>query len=208
MKSFSVISTNIVFERFIRIVVAAVIASFFLILPIQAHHPFEGNPSEGFSFIQGLLSGLAHPIVGLDHFLFLLSIGLVGDFTTKKWVPLLLCVGLVGSSLAVLFPSPPFPEVLVGMTLLAAAIVFLQRLKILWMLPLIACHGYVLGQPMIGAEPTPLVSYLIGLLFSETLLILGGLAFFRRYINQKGIFVGTLIGAGIVFTYGAVLAFV
>ena len=41
----------------------------------------------------------------------------------------------------------------------------IEKVKInpLVLLPLITLHGYIFGQPMIGAEPTPLVFYLIGL---------------------------------------------
>ena len=48
------------------------------ISPAFAHHPFamaEGGEMNG---IQGLLSGMAHPLFGPDHFLFLLAIGFLG----------------------------------------------------------------------------------------------------------------------------------
>ena len=48
------------------------------IAPAFAHHPFamaEGGEMNG---IQGLLSGMAHPLFGPDHFLFLLAIGFLG----------------------------------------------------------------------------------------------------------------------------------
>lgn len=39
--------------------------------PVFAHHPMGGMTPQTFS--QGLLSGLGHPIIGLDHFAFLVA---------------------------------------------------------------------------------------------------------------------------------------
>ena len=42
--------------------------------PAHAHHPMGGATPANFS--QGFLSGLAHPIIGLDHLVFVIAIGL------------------------------------------------------------------------------------------------------------------------------------
>ncbi|WRH65887.1 MAG: HupE/UreJ family protein [Planktothrix sp. GU0601_MAG3] len=43
--------------------------------PARAHHAFGGETPE--NFFQGFLAGLAHPIIGIDHFAFVISIGLI-----------------------------------------------------------------------------------------------------------------------------------
>lgn len=41
--------------------------------PALAHHPLAGLPME--TGAQGLLSGLAHPVLGFDHLFFVLAVG-------------------------------------------------------------------------------------------------------------------------------------
>ena len=40
-----------------------------LVFPAQAHHPWDAVPKETFSIYQGFLSGLGHPLLGIDHLL-------------------------------------------------------------------------------------------------------------------------------------------
>ena len=48
----------------------------FLITPAAwAHHPFGGQTPE--TFIQAFLSGVGHPVIGLDHLTFVIASGLV-----------------------------------------------------------------------------------------------------------------------------------
>ena len=168
-------------------------------IPAQAHHPWDGQP-ETFSLFQGLLSGLVHPILGLDHLLFLLSIGLVAGSREFRWVPFLLCFGLLGSAFAQVAPPLIFAEGVMGLSLIASACVALGRIRPVWMIPLIASHGYVLGQAMVGAEPTPLAAYFLGLLVSETLVIFIGIKLLRTSIKHRGLFSGALIGSVLAFT--------
>ena len=180
---------------------------FLLAFPSLAHHPWEGE-IKTFGFSQGLLSGLAHPILGVDHLLFLLSIGLVGGLCSKQWVPLLLLCGTLGSFLSQITPSVNGQEVLMGLSLVASALVSLGHLRSVWMIPLITSHGYVLGQTMIGAEPAPLAAYLIGLLIAETFIVLLGIMTFKNCLRYKRVFAIALMSLGIVFTYGSFVALV
>ena len=45
-----------------------------LFSPAHAHHPFGMGDSTDLSALQGLLSGIGHPLLGPDHLLFLLAI--------------------------------------------------------------------------------------------------------------------------------------
>lgn len=66
-------------------------------LPIQAHHA-TGKPPE--TILQGLLSGLAHPVIGPDHFLFLLLLGTLAcgaGARSKFWRFGAVAAALVGS---------------------------------------------------------------------------------------------------------------
>lgn len=43
--------------------------------PAWAHHAMGGEVPG--TFAEGLLSGLAHPVIGLDHLAFILAVGLI-----------------------------------------------------------------------------------------------------------------------------------
>ena len=176
--------------------------AFFLIAsPALAHHPFEGA-TETFSNFDGLLSGLAHPLLGIDHLLFLLSIGLVGGISLSGWAIPLLFSGLFGSLLALLSQSIfPFGEIVMGLSLIVSAFVCLGHLRPAWMIPLITSHGYVLGETIIGAEPTTLIMYLFGLFLVQGLLITLSVLLLRRYFINKKLIAFTLIGSGMVYSF-------
>ena len=76
----------------------------FGLAPAQAHHLMElmGMPVNPLS---GVLSGLAHPVIGPDHLLFLRALALVGLRSRRRWMLALLCTGLAGSALAAA-PAP------------------------------------------------------------------------------------------------------
>lgn len=154
--------------------------------PGWAHHPFEGVEPQDFSLVQGLVSGLGHPLLGTDHLVFLLAIVVTTVLTTRRWVLPLLAIGLAGSGLAVLVGATPEPglglalELVVGLSLVAAGLVHGGWLPAWVLLPLMGVHGFLLGEPMIGAEPTPLVAYGLGLLLSQGALLLVATALLAR----------------------------
>ena len=81
-------------------VITTVIVVAGIISPALAHHPFGMGEGSELSILQGLASGIGHPLLGPDHLLFMLAIGLVGLRNPSKWVlPLL----LIGFSLRYLF---------------------------------------------------------------------------------------------------------
>ena len=49
-----------------------------LVKPAFAHHPFAMPEAGNLNALQGLISGVGHPLLGPDHLLFLLAIGFVG----------------------------------------------------------------------------------------------------------------------------------
>ncbi len=176
--------------------------------PALAHHPWDTDP-ETLSLFQGLLSGLAHPVMGLDHFFFLVSIGLVGLLSMKRWLPLLIASGFIGTLLTLISPDLiPGAEVVMGLSLVASAFVSLGVLHPYLMMPLIASHGYVLGQAMIGAEPTPLAGYFLGVLASQSLLIIFGVITCRQFWDNRRVLSGILMGIGLSITFNTLVGFI
>ena len=147
-------------------------------MPAWGHHPFEGVEPQSLSPFQGLVSGLGHPVLGADHLVFLLAIVVMAALTTRRWLLPLLASGLAGSGLAVLVGAMPGPglalalELVVSLSLVAAGLVQAGWLPAWTLLPLMGVHGVLLGEPVIGAEPTPLLAYGLGLFLSQGILLL------------------------------------
>lgn len=146
-----------------------------LVLPASAHHPLgmaEGTP---LTPLMGLLSGLAHPILGLDHALFLLSIACVGVSNVRRWVIPLLAVGLAGSACSQwmhLLHLPAALEVVAALSLVTSGLVSLNLLPPLLLLPMMFVHGLGLGSQIVGSESTPILLYLIGLFITQSVFLL------------------------------------
>ena len=184
--------------------------SLVLAAPALAHHPMTAMGLEP-SLFSGLLSGLAHPLLGPDHLVFLLALGLVGLHRPLRWVLGLLTAGLVGSGLGLVLPGLPGAEALVALSLVVTGLVLLQRLPSALLLPAFALHGYVLSGSVIGWETTPVAAYLLGLLLSQSALMLAALTVVRRWAAtltaaHLRLAAGLLMGVGAAFTWSALVS--
>ncbi|MFO7629806.1 MAG: HupE/UreJ family protein [Prochlorococcaceae cyanobacterium] len=197
-------------RRPIGLLLLSAIGSIISIPPALAHHPMEGS-TEPFGVWAGLLSGMAHPLLGPDHLLFLLAIGLVGLSRPMVWVPLLLAAGLGGSALGLLLPGLPASEVLVAVSLVLIALVLQKGWDARLLLPAIAVHGYVLSGTVLGWEATPLAAYLVGLLLCQGVLLTVAVQLVRRWAERASsealaLVRGGLIGIGAAFSWSALVA--
>ena len=158
--------------------------------PAFAHHPFEGVAASQLSSWQGLLSGIGHPLLGADHLLFLVAIAFLGLRQPGRWVLPLLAAGLSGSLLTQILPLPEsfslIAEVGVSLSLVIEGLIALGVLPTGLLLPLIGLHGYLLGGMIVGAEPTPLLAYGLGLFLAQGTVLLLATSLSRR--------VGVLLG--------------
>lgn len=162
---------------------AAVSLLLFSSVPVLAHHLMDINglaPTP----LNGLLSGLAHPVIGPDHLMFLLALSLVALRRPLGWVMALLAIGLIGSGVGLLWPSLPGAEVLVSLSLVVEALVILDVLAPAVLVPAMAVHGYVLSDSVVGWSSMPLGSYVLGLLISQGLLLLVTQTALRRAATQ------------------------
>ena len=191
------------------------IDSLFGLLPtVLAHHPF-GMEELSLSPIQGFLSGVGHPLLGPDHFLFLVALMLVGWDQPRRWIPTLLAVGLLGSALAQVVVIPEAlvvpTEALVSLSLVVEGLVILGTLSTGWLYPAFALHGVMLGGTIVGAEPTPLFAYFIGLFVAQAAMLLLVRRFSDpvvRLIGDQGmrLAAGIWIGIGCAFSWSLMVA--
>ena len=156
--------------------------------------------------LAGLLSGIGHPLLGPDHLLFLLALGLVGLQQSGRWMIALLATGLAASGIGLLLPGLPGAETLVALSLVLVGLVLCGRLPRWTLLPAFALHGYVLSASVIGWETTPIAAYLLGLLISQGSLLLVALRLVRRWgaglaLAQLRLCAGLLIGIGGAFAW-------
>jgi urease accessory protein len=157
--------------------------------PAFAHHPLGGTiPS---NWIEGGLSGLAHPIIGLDHFAFVVAIGLLA--ATRKhgfWLPVaFLCSALVGTGVHLLNLDLPAPEIFISLSVLIFGIMLAiqarPQLPVLVSLGAIAglFHGYAYGEAIIGATAAPLIAYLIGFTCIQLVIALSTYAIAKKILH-------------------------
>jgi urease accessory protein len=148
------------------------LAAAFLVTGIgsaAAHHPMGGvTPT---TFMEGFLSGIGHPVIGIDHLAFIIAIGIAAAFVSGG-------IGIIAgfiaaSSLGVLAHvielNVPLVEVLVAASVIvagAALAIGLTSARGGWLLLAVIAglfHGYAFGETVVGAERTVIGAYLIGL---------------------------------------------
>lgn len=140
---------------------------------VLAHHPMGGTTPE--TFLHGLLSGIGHPILGLDHFAFIVGIGLLAGITGFGLVLPILFVAAMTAGLAwhVAGIGIPYVELLVALSVLAIGVAIAWRHAAGSKLVATAfataglLHGFALGETAIGAEATPLAAYIVGLCVTQ-----------------------------------------
>ncbi|MGB7415795.1 MAG: HupE/UreJ family protein [Thermosynechococcaceae cyanobacterium] len=136
--------------------------------PAQAHHAFGGKTPD--SLLTGFLAGLAHPIIGLDHFAFVIAVGLLAAISRQgMMIPIAFALaGLVGTGIHLQSLDLPAPEFFISASVLLFGVLLALKKSPNGMMVVglgaIAgiFHGYAYGESIVGAQMTPLVAYLIG----------------------------------------------
>lgn len=136
--------------------------------PALAHHPMGGATPE--TFAQGLLSGLAHPVIGIDHLAMVVLVGLAAVAAGRALLApaLFIAATLVGTLVQVAGLTLPLAEVVILASvivvggLLAAGRTLGGRQALAGFAAAGLFHGWAYGETVIGAEPMPILSYLLG----------------------------------------------
>ena len=137
--------------------------------PALAHHAMDG--ATPLTALQGLIAGLAHPILGLDHFAAVLAVGGLAALAGTGLWPLAAYVVLMmagaalhaaGWGLPGAEPSVALSVLVLGALLAATALRSAPLAAILFGATGFI-HGYALGESVVGAEPAPLYAYFAGL---------------------------------------------
>lgn len=193
-----------------RFTLAAALAGAMLMAdPAFAHHVMGGRmPS---TFAEGLLSGLGHPVIGIDHLAFLAAVGVaVGVAGLNLLLPVVfVAFSALGVALHVHGVNIPGAELMVAASvILAGALVARGAVSSagLWAALFAAgglVHGYAFGESIFGAETSPLAAYLVGLVVIQSAIAIGIAAVTRRH--KLGAMAPRLAGATIAGVGLAVL---
>lgn len=167
----------------------------------QAHHFMDGGLPA--TFLAGLLSGLGHPLIGLDHAAFIVAAGFLLALTDggMRGVFALIAGTLAGAALHLAGVDFPGGEagVALSVILVGALVIARRRLRLSWLAGGLALagvlHGHAYAETIFGAEPAPLGAYLIG--FSLIQLGVAGAAFFahRHLIAHRAAWAGWIAAA-------------
>jgi urease accessory protein len=195
-----------------RQVTLAIIAMSAGTAPASAHHVM-GGATPG-TFAQGLLSGLGHPVIGLDHLAFVLAVGLAVGVSGLNLLMSAIFVGAssVGVALHVYGVILPAAEIVVaGSVLIAGAMLARGTVfgSVVWAALFALAglfHGYAFGESIFGAEAMPLAAYLLGLVVIQTLLATATALIVRRLGVSQIASAPRLAGAAICGVGIAVLA--
>jgi urease accessory protein len=192
------------------VLAAAVVVGLPLTAPAFAHHFMGGQlPSTAW---QGLLSGLGHPLIGLDHLAFTVGVGLMSQLAGRiMLLPLLFVTGSVlGCCIHIQGFDLPWPESVIALTVAAAATIVATRSKtptvLLALLFGIAglFHGYAYGESIVGAEAVPLSAYVIGFGVIQYCVAVGSAALLRLIVARGYVSEPTLMrlaGGGMAFVF-------
>jgi len=195
--------------RFSRAIILAVPLSL-AAFPALAHHMMGGRTPS--TFMEGLLSGLGHPVIGLDHLAFLVAIGVaVGVFGLSLLLPIAFIVAMaLGVLLHVNGAGLP------GAELVVAASVLLAGGLLAWGRPLPVAawgalfaiaglfHGYSLGESIYGADRSALGAYLLGLVVIQSVLAIG-VALLVRHYGARLTSVAPRIAGALILAVGVVV---
>lgn len=152
--------------------------------PAFAHHPLGGELPA--NFFEGIMSGFGHPTIGLDHLAFivasgLIAVGIAGGFLIP--VAFVLATG-IGAIIHLLAIDLPVPEIIIAASVVLFGVLLILRnqrqqaanytLTVTGLAALAGIfHGHAYGEGIFGAEPTPLVAYLIGFTVIQLVISFG-----------------------------------
>lgn len=182
----------------------AIAALLLTAMPASAHHVMDGGLPSTFS--QGLLSGLGHPVIGLDHLAFLIAVGIaVGVGGLNLALPVLfVAASAIGVAFHVYGFGLPASELIVATSVVIVGVLIATGRDV----PLAAwaalfglaglAHGYAYGESIFGAEPTPLGAYLLGLVVIQSALAVGVAMLWRRSGSNVSAVAPRLAGAVVI----------
>lgn len=185
--------TGTQYSRLARSLWVSILAGLGLLMlapAVLAHHPLGGRlPS---NFLEGFLSGVAHPVIGLDHFVFVIAAGLLAALSRQgMMIPIAFVIaGLAGTGIHLQSLDLPAPEFFISASVLLFGVLLALKKNPNW--PMVAglgaiagiFHGYAYGEAIVGADMTPMVAYLTGFTVIQLVIALGASVMGRAVLKH------------------------
>lgn len=167
-------------------------------IPALAHHPMGGVAPV--TVWEGIASGMAHPIIGLDHFAFLVAAGVLAAAAPSRggvWALVaFLGAGLFGALLHLGGVGLGPVEVTVALSVLLAGAALLSPPAWLSLATPASVaiafaaaglfHGHAYAEAVVGAGIAPVAAYLLTLAVMQAALGLGVMTLVRRLETSHG----------------------
>ena len=160
---------------------AGVVASGFTLilvttLPADAHHVMGGRTPA--TLFEGFVSGLGHPVIGIDHLAFIVAVGLIAGLARlyTAMPAIFIAASALGVALHVHGIDLPAAELTVAASVLLAGVLIARGAIIHatgWLAVFAVAgffHGDAYGESIAGAEPAPLLAYLAGLVVVQAMI--------------------------------------
>ncbi len=136
--------------------------------PAAAHHPMGGAAPS--TLFEGLASGLAHPIIGVDHLAFVVLVGLAAAASQRLLAgpAAFILATLAGTFLQLAGATLPLAEIVISGSVVILGVLLSLGRRVAGPSALAGFafaglfHGWAYGEAVIGSESMPIIAYLIG----------------------------------------------
>lgn len=136
--------------------------------PALAHHPLGGEAPQ--TVFHGLISGLAHPVIGLDHLAFVVLIGLAAALAGRSMMGPVAFIGatLAGTAVHLAGVALPLAELVIMASVVVMGALLVAGRQVAGPVALAGFavagifHGWAYGEAVVGATPMPIFAYLLG----------------------------------------------
>lgn len=163
-----------------------------LATPASAHHMMGGKLPG--TVMEGLLSGIGHPLIGPDHLAFIVAVGIAAALLGAGRALIATFVGatLVGVLVHQFGVGVPLSEELVAASVILAGFLIaawnVRQSAVCWIgLALVAglLHGYAFGESIAGAGPVVLGAYLAGIAVITAAVCAGAMLMARALLESS-----------------------
>ena len=184
--------------------------------PALAHHPMGGEAPQ--TVLHGLISGLAHPVIGLDHLSFVVLIGLAAALAGRSMAGPAVFIGatLAGTAVHLAGIALPLAEVVIMASVVVLGALLVAGRQVAGPVALAGFavagifHGWAYGEAVIGSTPMPVFAYLLGFGMVQ-FVIAAGVAVFAGKMLQQGagqmqarLAAAVCMGVGLAFLFETV----
>ena len=144
------------------------LAAVFLSSPAFAHHAMGGEVPQ--TLFQGLLSGLAHPVIGIDHLAFIVLVGIAAAASGRVLAAPLAFIAatLAGTAIHLAGVGLPLAELVITASIIVLGVFLAMGRQVAGPLALASFafagifHGWAYGEAVVGSTPGPIGAYLLG----------------------------------------------